>query len=158
MAGTQLTQEQRMLIEWQCAQLVHRFAMLNDNNDYEALAACFTEDGIMARPTMPDQPMHGRQTILEQFRKRPIRTIRHMMANVHVQAESAERATGRVYMILYAGPPAAEGDAGPPLTDQAPMIGQFKDVFAKVGDDWLFAERRGSLGLTLSGKGLALPT
>jgi hypothetical protein len=147
----ELTDQERMLIEWQCAQLVHRFAMLNDNNDYDALAACFTEDGIMARPTMPDAPMQGRQTILEQFRKRPVRTIRHMMANVHVKAESQDRATGRVYMILYGGPALAEGEKGPVKAEPPFLIGAFDDVYAKVDGQWLFAERRGSLALSVGG-------
>jgi hypothetical protein len=151
----QLTELEKTLIEWRCSQLVARFALLNDACDYEALAACFTEDAIFTRPTMPDKIMQGRQLIFDQFRQRPPRTLRHLMANTVINAESATRATGTVYMILYAGPPLAEGEPGPPLTDQAPMIGQFKDVFAKVSEDWLFAERRGSLGLTLSGKGLA---
>jgi hypothetical protein len=146
----QLTELERAAIEWRCSQLVARFALLNDASDYENLVACFTEDAIFTRPTMPDKIMQGRQVILEQFRQRPPRTLRHLMANTVVTAESATRASGTCYMILYAGPPPAPGEAGPPLTDQKPMIGQFRDVFAKVGDEWLFAERRGSLGLTVS--------
>lgn len=155
MAAQGLSEQERTTIEWRCSQLVARFALLNDAYDYDNMALTFTEDAIFTRPTMPDKVMQGRQAIMDQFRGRPARTLRHLMANTVVTVESATRATGTCYMILYAGPPLAQGEAGPPLTDQAPMIGQFKDVFVKVGDDWLFAERRGSLGLTLSGKGLA---
>ena len=148
MAG--LTEIERTMIEWRCSQLVARFALLNDASDYEPMVALFTEDAVFARPTVPDKPMVGRAAILEQFRQRPKRTLRHVMANTVITVESAERATGVTYMVLYAGPPLAEGEKGPPLTDQAPMIGAFRDVYVKVGDEWLFAERRGELGLTLS--------
>lgn len=147
----ELTELERTVIEWRCSQLVHRFAMLNDNNDYEALAACFTEDGVMARPTQPDKPIVGRQTILDQFKLRPIRTIRHMMANVHVVADSHDRAHGRVYMILYAGPARAEGDGAPAKAEPPFLIGAFDDEYVKVGDDWLFAKRQGSLALSVGG-------
>ena len=151
MADQGLSDIERAVIEWRCAQLVNQFALLNDANDYEALVQLFTEDGVFARPTIPDQPMVGRQVILEQFRKRPPRTIRHLMANTVVTAQSAERATGVCYMILYAGPALAEGEKGPPVTDSAPLIGAFEDEFVKVGGEWLFAKRQGSLGLKVAG-------
>ncbi len=145
-----LTEQDRALIEHRCIQLVNRFALLNDACDYEGLVALFTEDGVFARPTIPDQPMVGRAVILEQFRKRPPRTLRHLMANVVIDVQSATRATGVCYMILYAGPPPAEGEKGPPKTDSTPLIGAFHDEFVKVDGQWLFAKRQGSLGLAVS--------
>jgi ketosteroid isomerase-like protein len=151
MAAQQLSELDRTVIEWRCQQLVNRFALLNDANDFEALVALFTEDGVFARPTIPDQPMVGRQVILEQFRKRPPRTIRPLMANVVIDVESAERASGVCYMILYSGPPAAEGQQGPPKADGAALIGAFHDTFVKQDGEWLFARRQGSLGLSVGG-------
>ena len=151
MATETLSDIERAEIEWRCAQLVNRFALLNDACDYDQLALTFTEDGVFARPTMPDQPMVSRQTILEQFRKRPPRTIRHLMANVTITAESRDRASGVCYMILYSGPAPAEGDKGPPKADCPALIGAFHDTFHKVGGEWLFAKRQGSLGLSIGG-------
>ncbi|HEY5413152.1 MAG TPA: nuclear transport factor 2 family protein [Caulobacteraceae bacterium] len=151
MAGQQLSETERAVIEWRCQQLVNRFALLNDACDYDALAQTFTEDGVFARPTLPDQPMIGRQVILEQFRKRPPRTIRHLMANVVITAESSERASGVCYMILYSGPASAEGDKGPPKADGPALIGAFHDTFVKQEGEWLFARRNGSLGLSVDG-------
>jgi hypothetical protein len=147
MAEQGLSEIERAVIEWRCSQLVNQFALFNDANDYEALVMLFTEDGVFARPTIPDQPMVGRQVILEQFRKRPPRTIRHLMANTVITAESAERATGVCYMILYSGPALAEGEKGPPAVDGPALIGAFEDTFVKLGGEWLFARRQGSLGL-----------
>ena len=151
MADDSLSDAERMQIEWRCTQLVNRFALLNDACDYEALAATFTEDGVFARPTIPDQPMVGRQTILEQFSKRPPRTLRHLMANVVVTAESTDRASGVCYMILYSGPALADGEKGPPKVDSPALIGAFHDTFHKVGGEWLFARRQGSLALSVGG-------
>ena len=151
MADETLSDLERTVIEWRCEQLVQRFALLNDAGEYEQLVALFTEDGVFARPTIPDQPMVGRQVILEQFRKRPPRTIRHLMANVAITAESADRASGVCYMILYSGPAPAEGDKGPPKADGPALIGAFQDTFHKVDGEWLFARRQGSLGLSVGG-------
>jgi hypothetical protein len=151
MADDSISGIERLEIEWRCAQLVNRFALLNDACDYDALAATFTEDGVFARPTIPDQPMIGRQTILEQFRKRPPRTIRHLMANVVITAENSDRATGICYMILYSGPALADGGNGPPKADGPALIGAFHDTFRKVDGEWLFARRQGSLALSVGG-------
>ncbi len=151
MAAEELSEFERTVIEWRCAQLVNRFALLNDACDYEALVGTFTEDGVFARPTMPDKPMVGRQVILEQFRQRPPRTLRHLMANTVITAESATRARGVCYMILYTGPALAEGETAPPKADATQLIGAFHDTFVKVDGEWLFAERQGSLALSVGG-------
>ena len=151
MAEEPLSDIERAEIEWRCGQLVNRFALLNDAREYEALAETFTEDGVFARPTLPDQPMVGRQVILEQLRKRPPRTIRHLMANVTITAESRDRASGVCYMILYSGPALAEGEKGPPKADGPALIGAFHDSFRKLDGQWLFARRQGSLGLSVGG-------
>jgi len=151
MATEALSELERTVIEWRCEQLVQRFALYNDANEFEQLVQLFTEDGVFARPTIPDQPMVGRQVILEQFKKRPPRTIRHLMANVTITAESHDRATGVCYMILYSGPALAEGEKGPPKADGPALIGAFHDTFHKVDGEWLFARRQGSLGLSVGG-------
>ena len=51
---------QRMLIVQACTELINRFAERNDARDADALADMFVEDGVFARPTMPDQPIRGR--------------------------------------------------------------------------------------------------
>ena len=151
MAEEALSELERTVIEWRCEQLVQRFALLNDACEYDELAKLFTEDGVFARPTLPDQPMVGREVILEQFRKRPPRTIRHLMANVTITAESRDRASGVCYMILYSGPPPADGEKGPPKADGPALIGAFHDSFRKIDGEWLFSRRQGSLGLSVGG-------
>jgi len=145
---TDLSEADRAVIEWRCTKLVSQFALYNDANDFEALVSLFTPDGVFARPTMPDKPMVGRTVILEQFRLRPPRTIRHAMVNTVVNVQSASEATGVTYILLWSGPGREAGDIKPAKVDGPLLIGAFDDRFVKVGDDWLFAERRGSLALT----------
>jgi hypothetical protein len=145
---TQMTEAERALIEWRCTKLVNQFALYNDANDFEALVSLFTEDGVFARPTIPDQPMVGRAVILEQFKKRPPRTIRHAMVNTVIDVESPTRATGVTYIALWSGPPREPGTNTPSKADGPMLFGAFDDVFVKVGEDWLFEKRQGSLALS----------
>jgi len=119
-------------IEWDCTRLVHLYANLNDAADWEAVAALYAEDGTMARPTAPDQPIRGRDAILAAFRARPARTTRHVCANVVVEVIDADHATGESAMLLFTG-------AG------APIVGGFRDRFVRTAEGWRFAERLGSV-------------
>ena len=147
MSDKALSETERMLIEWQCARLVTQFALFNDAYDFEAMTDLMTEDAVLTRPTIPDKEMVGRAFILEQFKLRPPRTIRHVMANTLITVESPTAARGVCYMILYSGPAAAEGQNGV-VADGPQMLGAFHDRFVKVGGGWKFAERRGSLAVT----------
>lgn len=125
--------QERRAIEWECAQLVARYANLNDSADWEAVAALFAEDGRMARPTTPDDFVEGRAAILEGFTSRPARVTRHVCSNVVVDVESATSARGESAMVLYTG------------ADKAPVVGSFHDRYVLTDEGWRFAERRGSL-------------
>jgi len=54
-----MTPDERRAIEWDCSQLILRYANLNDEGRWEEVAALYTEDGSMARPTQPDAPVVG---------------------------------------------------------------------------------------------------
>jgi hypothetical protein len=47
------------------AELITRYAALNDAGEWEALAALYTEDGRMSRPTVPEELISGRVAILD---------------------------------------------------------------------------------------------
>jgi ketosteroid isomerase-like protein len=46
------------------AELITRYAALNDAGDWDGVAALYTEDGRMSRPTAPDEFIDGRAAIL----------------------------------------------------------------------------------------------
>ena len=127
-----MTRDERRAIEWDCARLVSLYANLNDTARWEDVAALYTEDGIMARPTSPDAPIVGRAAILAAFRGRPPRKTRHLCSNVVIDVLSSTDACGESAMVLFT----AEGP---------PLAGSFHDRFVLTADGWRFAERRGSL-------------
>ncbi|WP_404366910.1 nuclear transport factor 2 family protein [Sphingomonas sp. MMS24-J45] len=126
---------ERRAIEAECARLINLYANLNDAADWVAVADLYAPDGVMTRPTAPDQPVVGRDAILAAFQARPPRTTRHFCANIVIDVESATRARGESAMLLFTGAP-------------APLVGSFHDRFVLTDDGWRFAERRGSLHFT----------
>lgn len=126
---------QRRAIEAECARLINLYANLNDAADWVAVADLYASDGVMTRPTAPDQPVIGREAILAAFQARPPRTTRHFCANIVIDVESATTARGESAMLLFIGAP-------------APLVGSFHDRFVLTDTGWRFAERRGTLLFT----------
>src|SRR5437867_474257 len=85
------------------AELIVRYAALNDAADWDAVAALYTEDGRMSRPTSPDDFIVGRATILAGFRSRPARASRHFVANILVTIEGETRARATSRILLFTG-------------------------------------------------------
>ncbi|MGH8135285.1 MAG: nuclear transport factor 2 family protein [Steroidobacteraceae bacterium] len=125
------------------AELITRYASLLDAGDWDAVAALYTEDGRMSRPTAPDDFIAGRSAILASFKARPPRTTRHIIANVLVALDGEALATATSQILLYTG----GGNPGglPLLFTAAPLIGSYRDRLVCTELGWRFAERRGSL-------------
>jgi len=136
--------QSRMAIEWTCTRLINRYALYNDAADWEALAALYAPDGLMTRPSAPDQPVVGREAILAGFRSRPARASRHIVSNIVVDVESDTQASAFSVILLFQGQAAADG--GLPARDpKGPLVGWFRDRFVKTAEGWRFSERRGGL-------------
>jgi 3-phenylpropionate/cinnamic acid dioxygenase small subunit len=130
----EMTQDERLAIEWECAKLINRYATLNDAARWAEVAALYTEDGSMTRPTAPDTPTTGRAAILAAFEARPPRTTQHVTSNVVVDVIDGDTATATSAMLLFTA------------ADKPPLVGGFIDRFERVpGEGWRFAERRGTL-------------
>ncbi len=125
-----------LLSERACERLILDYAALNDAGDWDGVAALYTDDGRMSRPTAPDAFIEGRDTILAAFKARPARTTRHICANIRVVVESEDRATATSQILLFTA-------AGQP-----PLVGSYADRFVHTSEGWRFAERRGSLDFT----------
>jgi uncharacterized protein (TIGR02246 family) len=143
---------QRMLIVQACTELIHRFAERNDARDADAVADMFAEDGIFARPTLPDQPIRGRETIRAQFRARPPgKMTRHICVNTVVHVLNASEASARSYILLYTAD-FPEGAVPPVKADVKQLLGAFDDVLVRDSDGaWKFKHRQGSLAMTIGG-------
>ena len=48
-----MTEDERRAIEADCERLIKHYVVLNDAQQWDALAALYTEDGRFARPTTP---------------------------------------------------------------------------------------------------------
>jgi hypothetical protein len=132
------------------AELITRYAILNDTGDWEALAQMYTEQGKMSRPTAPDEFLAGRAAILAAFRARPRRATRHIVANVIVSLQDQMHASASSQILLYIGSPATDGGLPlPPLTP--PLLGSFHDRLVRTHEGWQFSERRGSLDFRAPG-------
>jgi len=129
-----LTADARRAIEWDCATLINLYATLNDAARWAEVAALYTEDGFMTRPSAPDVPIIGRAAILAAFEARPPRTTQHVTANIVVTVLDADTAAATSAMLLFTA------------ADAPPLVGGFADRLRRIpGEGWRFAERRGSL-------------
>ena len=132
------------------AELIVRYASLNDAGDWDAVAALYTEDGRMSRPTSPDDFIVGRAAILAGFRSRPPRASRHFVANILITLEGDTRARASSQILLFTG--AAADDGGLPIQSAAPpLIGSYDDTLVKTEDGWRFTQRRGRLDFRARG-------
>jgi hypothetical protein len=131
------------LIRQACTDLIVRYAYLNDERRFEELAALFTEDAVLYRPSAPGQGIAGRPAILDAFRKRPSETMTfHVTSDVLVEVQDAENAGARSRILLLSG--ARPQDGGTlPQEARAPVPGVFRDRLVLTGDGWKFSERRG---------------
>lgn len=139
-----MTDEERRAIEADCERLIKRYVNLNDAQDWPAVAALYTEDARFARPSQPGVFVEGREAILASFLARPARAQRHVIANVVVEVEEADRARAFSVIVLYQGDPAAPGEL-PAMSANAPLVGTFTDKLVRTRDGWRFAERVGGL-------------
>jgi len=123
---------ERRAIEADCARLIALYFNLVDRSDWHGAAALYADDGVMIRPTAPNDPVSGRAAILASFLARPPRVTRHVGGNIVVDVDSATEAHGETAMLLFNGP-------------GMPLVGSFHDRFVRTPDGWRFAERRGSI-------------
>ncbi len=134
----------RLFAEHQIADLVTRYATLNDDGDYDGLAALFTEDARFVRPSGGD-PIVGRAAIRASYEGRPPRISRHLITNILVDLVSDTEAAARSTIVLYTAPPGAlPADANKPA-----LLGGFRDRLVKTPDGWRFAAREGYLDLKI---------
>jgi hypothetical protein len=129
-----------------CAQLVYRAMHHTDAARWEELTALYAENGRLARPTEPDNPIVGRANILASLRARPPLTTRHLISNVvvDVQSETAARITSTI--VRFSGPVKTTL----PTKVEKILIGTFVDEVALIDRDWKFISRGGSMGLELN--------
>ena len=139
-----MDRNEKFLIQWECQQLLNRVTNLIDARQWEALVGCYVENGVLFRPSDPDNGIVGRRAILESLKERPPRTTCHLIANTEFDVENDQRVVARSRVWLAGGPGNTEL---PTNTDSPLLIGSFVDTIVFTDDRWLIAERRGSIEL-----------
>jgi ketosteroid isomerase-like protein len=127
------------------AELITRYAALNDAGDWPAVAALYVEDGRMSRPSAPDDFIAGREAILAAFQSRPRRAARHIVANILVTLAERDRASATSNILLFAGTASSTPGELPLQAAAPPWVGTYHDKLARTPQGWRFVERRGSL-------------
>ena len=134
---------QRLLIEWECTKLVHRYNQLNDVGSFEEAAALFAEDGSYLTPVTPT-PVVGRAAILEMLRQRPLGTFRHFVTNLVIDVVSAVEARGKSYLIVVMS---RERDPLKAVADAPAFSGEVDEHFVLTSAGWRLGHRRGRGGI-----------
>lgn len=122
-----------LIAEREIERAILDYAAWNDAGAWDKVAALYSDDGRMSRPTAPDTFIVGREAILAAFLARPPRTTRHICANIRVTLDGADQARADSQILLFTGP------------DQAPLVGSYADRLVRTAAGWRFTERRGSL-------------
>lgn len=138
-----MTDEERRAVELDCERLIKLYVNLNDGQEWEAVAALYTEDALMGRPS-GGPPIEGRAAILQAFLARPPRAQRHTISNIVVEVEDADHARAFSVIVLYQGDQPGEGGL-PAMSANSPLVGWYRDRLVRTGDGWRFAERVGGL-------------
>lgn len=127
----------RLLAERAVERMILDYAAYNDAGEWAKVAALYTDDGRMSRPTAPDEFVEGREAILAAFLARPARKSRHIVANIRVDvADDGQTARAESQILLFL----AKG--------AAPLVGSYRDRLTYTAEGWRFVERRGSLDFT----------
>jgi uncharacterized protein (TIGR02246 family) len=128
-------------IERACERLVLDFVHHSDTQNPEALAELFTDDATVVRPT--GDSLEGRAAILASYRARPAgRITRHICANIRITVESADRARGLTYALVYSGNAEAPAYAHFGIeAEPRQLVGEFEDEFVRTSEGWRFSSR-----------------
>jgi hypothetical protein len=140
-----------MGIERACERLIHDYVRALDLGEMSLAADCFAEQGSFARPMAPTQVIQGRENIRAALLTRPKSLLtKHLASNVMIDVVSGDAATGLSYLTMISTTPAP--DAVAPFVSAGPIyFGEFRDRFVRVGGEWKFLERRGSIQMKFFG-------
>jgi len=127
-----------------CYDLVVDCAQIIDESRYEDLGLIFTEDGIFARPTVPDEPIVSRAAIIASFKKRPANLVgQHLVLNIRVRLTGADTAEGNSSIMLYLTESEVPYEPGKGRKARGPLLGVYKDLYVRTADGWRIKDRRG---------------
>lgn len=140
--SSSISPQEQYLIEWQCQQFLYQVAEFTDKHEWEALANCYTIDGVLRRPSQPDKPIKGRDAILASFLARPPLLSSHLLSNSIFEHKSANNVvvSSKVWLLT-----ANASSSKSIQSDTSLKVGYFCDQLVKENDCWYIADRKGGI-------------
>jgi ketosteroid isomerase-like protein len=138
-----VNRQQIATIQVECQQFINKVATLMDSAQWQELANCYTEDGVLFRPSDPDNGVQGRDAILASFRARPPRASCHLIANSVFEVQAADKVIAHSRVWLISG----ETSAQLVIANNKLLVGSFIDQLVYVDNKWLIQRRHGSIEL-----------
>jgi len=133
-----------MAIERECQRVLMRSVNVFDQGDYRGFAELFAPDGVFVRANQPDEPLVGREAILNALLARPAgRLSRHLCTNIEIDVIDENRAVGRCYLLLYTANAADPAPAGGRQADPVQRLGEYRDEYVRTDEGWRIARREG---------------
>jgi hypothetical protein len=130
--------------ELTCQRLILEFSNAVDTRQYDKLRDVFSSNAKFARPTDPSNFIEGVENIIAAFKSRPATKVtQHLVTNMLITVESAERAVGHSSILLFTADEAAESVVGKGRKVSAQLVGRYDDVYVLTANGWRIAERRG---------------
>ncbi len=131
---------ERLQAEADCRALVLQAAAQADAGQADALAALFTADARLTRPS--GAVLQGRDAIAASYRERPAhRVTAHLVCGTRFDALGADEARATTAVLLWTGDARQEGGPQGVPADARQIVGRFIDRFVRRPEGWRIAER-----------------
>ena len=134
-----------VLAERACERVIVDSALFNDRREWAALAALYTPDGVVVRPS--GQRLDGRAAIEAAYAAGPsARVTRHLCANIRVEVDGPDAARATTTVLIVSGVSTDEPEvAFGVLPSERHLVGEFADRLVRTDEGWRIAERHASL-------------
>lgn len=136
-AKSNVTPEQRVIIEADAERLCHTLFLHLDESNYESLIALFAPDGVWHRQ---GKELRGHAMMRDALKARPKGyTTRHLVSNLIVTIADQDHAENSFYLTVYNG--TGDGVSKEPLPITLPSgVGVYKQKLVRTGGAWRIAE------------------
>lgn len=140
-----------MCAEWSIRRVLERYCRHVDDNDFDHVVSLFTEDAVLH---FGGQQRRGRDAIRGYFgevhsdQSGPAYGV-HLLGNCIMEVDGDSASASTDFIHVWRTGTGGGGDARAVINgaflSQIPVAGRYVDRLAHVGEEWLIAERLGSL-------------
>jgi hypothetical protein len=132
-----MEQLQKLAIESECTRLINRFSWSVDAFDYDAVVALFAPDCTFSRA---DAVYTGIDGLKASLNGRPRdRVTRHVCANIVIDVEDADHASGKAYCVVYGHRGSLRAGEEAPLGVPDSLI-LYQASFVRTAGGWRIAK------------------